>query len=464
MANTADTLGEQETLDGLVTHTLEDFEDGRITTLRQNAFAYNDKLKSVNLPNVTKFVYSNIFYKCVNLEKAYLPNLQQLSKGCFSGCYKLKELVCPNLTTISNNSSEAPFSDCHSLNNVDLSKLQSISYFGLSGLSMGTVVLPSCQSISGSMAFSGNRISTIDLSQKVNFSDQAFRSTLSLVHLVLRSDTFQNINSVDCLSQTPIANGIGWIYVPNDLVDTYKAATNWSAYADQIVSIDEYPKALSGETITDSWDEIFQAEDNDSYKTKYNVGDTKYLVVGGTYILMQIIAFDRDILSSDHTSTAKITWLQKGLSFQFPMNLENITDNGWVDCEGRKFLNDVIYEQIPENIKNKIVAVDKTYEYIKQYSTYQADETATCSDKLWIPSAREIYGGSSYENDGVTYIDFFNSNSVRIKYNGLLNDSVNPWWLRSANSFSSFRFVSYNGNLSYTSSSSLYFLALGFCT
>ena len=460
MANTVDILGEQETLDGLVAHTLEDFEDGRITTLRQNAFAYNNKLKSVNLPNVTKFVYSNTFYKCINLEKAYLPNLQQLSQGCFSGCYKLKELVCPNLTTISNNSSDGPFSFCYSLNNVDLSKLQSMPYYGLSGLSMGTVVLPSCQSISGNMAFYGNRISTIDLSQKVNFSDQAFSSTRSLVHLVLRSDTFQNINSVDCLSQTPIANGIGWIYVPNDLVDTYKTASNWSVYADQIVSIDEYPKALSGETITDSWDEIFQAEDNDSYKTKYNVGDTKYLVVGGTYILMQIIAFDRDILSSDHTSTAKITWLQKGLSFQFPMNLEDTTEGGWMDCESRKFLNDTIYEQIPENVRNRILAVDKTYTIAGS-----SISTATVSDKLWIPSAREIYGGSSYENDGVTYIDFFNSNSVRTKYNGLINDSASPWWLRSANSSSSFRFVSYNGDLSYISSSTQYYsLALGFCT
>lgn len=464
MSNTADTLGEQETLDGLVAHTLEDFEDGRITTLKQNAFAYNDKLKSVNLPNVTKFVYSSTFYKCVNLEKAYFPNLQQLSNGCFSGCYKLKELLCPNLTTISNNSSDAPFSSCYSLNNVDLSKVQSIPYYGLAGLSMGTVVLPSCQSISGNMAFYGDRISTIDLSQKVNFSYQAFRDTRSLVHLVLRSDTFQNIKSVDCLLNTPIANGLGWIYVPSGLVESYKTASNWSTYANQIVSLDEYPKALSGETITDSWDEIFQAESDGSYKTKYSVGDTKYLVVGGTYILMQIIAFDRDILSSDHTSTAKITWLQKGLSFQFPMNLKNITDNGWVDCEGRKFLNDVIYEQIPENIKNKIVAVDKTYEYIKQYSTYQADETATCSDKLWIPSAREIYGGSSYENDGVTYIDFFNSNSVRTKHNGLINDSANPWRLRSANSSSSFYFVSYDGSLSYTNSSAQYSLVLGFCT
>ena len=54
-----------------------------------------------------------------------------------------------------------------------------------------------------------------------------------------------NITSVPTLSSTnafhstPIASGTGYIYVPNDLVESFKSATNWSTYADQIKAISE---------------------------------------------------------------------------------------------------------------------------------------------------------------------------------------------------------------------------------
>ena len=54
-----------------------------------------------------------------------------------------------------------------------------------------------------------------------------------------------NITSVPTLSSTnafhstPIASGTGYIYVPDDLVESFKSATNWSTYADQIKAISE---------------------------------------------------------------------------------------------------------------------------------------------------------------------------------------------------------------------------------
>ena len=453
MANTADTLGEQETLDGLVAHTLEDFEDDRITNVRQYAFYHNDVLKSVNLPNATN-IGSSAFQNCPNLETVIMPMVKSLPSYMFQSCYKLKTLNIPNVINTSLNI----FQHCYSLNNLDLTNITTIASNTLDQTGLGTLVLPNASSI-GVYTGGGARTSTIDLSKNITINTNRFCSAYSLVHLILRSDTLCSFSNTTAFMSTPIANGLGWIYVPSDLVESYKTASNWSAYADQIVSIDEYPKALSGETITDSWDEIFQAEDNDSYKTKYSVGDTKYLVIGGTYVLMQIIAFDRDVLSSDHTSTAKITWLAKSLSFKFPMNFKSDTTGGWADCECRKFLSDTIYEQIPENVRNKIVTVDKTYT-----ATSLSSSTATVSDKLWIPSAREIYGGSSYENTGIDYTDFFTGSSVRIKHNGLLTNSASAWWLRSVNNSTSFRSVYSDGGVNYSSATSVYGFPLGFCT
>ena len=38
-------------------------------------------------------------------------------------------------------------------------------------------------------------------------------------------------------------------YVPTSLVDTYKSATNWSTYAEQIRAIEDYPEITGGATI-----------------------------------------------------------------------------------------------------------------------------------------------------------------------------------------------------------------------
>lgn len=454
MANTADTLGEQETLDGLVAHSLEDFEDSRISAVRQYAFYYNDGLKSVNLPNAN-IASSNVFNHCHNIENIKIPKTTTINSSLFNYCYKLNSLDISNANRLNGGNI---FRYCYSLNDIDLSNIIYVANNALTYTGFGTIILPNCTSL-GIYVGQGKRTSTIDLSKNITINGNKFNGTNSLVHLILRSDTLCSLSATSAFTNTPIANGLGWIYVPSSLVESYKTASNWSTYANQIVSLDEYPKALSGETITDSWDEIFQAESDASYKTKYSVGDTKYLVIGGTYVLMQIIGFDRDILSSDHTSIAKITWLAKSLSFEFPMNFENVTEGGWADCECRKFLSDTIYGQIPETVRNKIVAVDKTYT-----ATSSSSSTATVSDKLWIPSAREIYGGSSYENTGINYTDFFTGNSVRIKHNGLLTNNASSWWLRSVGSSTTFRCVYDSGSINGNIASNFNGVALGFCT
>lgn len=53
-------------------------------------------------------------------------------------------------------------------------------------------------------------------------------------------------------AKTPIGSGTGYIYVPRTLVDSYKAATNWSTYADQFRALEDY--TVDG-TVTGDLDE-----------------------------------------------------------------------------------------------------------------------------------------------------------------------------------------------------------------
>ena len=43
----------------------------------------------------------------------------------------------------------------------------------------------------------------------------------------------------NAFGNTPIGKGAGHVYVPDELVDAYKTATNWVAFADQIKPISE---------------------------------------------------------------------------------------------------------------------------------------------------------------------------------------------------------------------------------
>ena len=65
----------------------------------------------------------------------------------------------------------------------------------------------------------------------------AFYGCTALASLTLRNTEVVTLAGATAFTNTPIASGTGYIYVPSDLVDSYKAATNWSTYADQIIAI-----------------------------------------------------------------------------------------------------------------------------------------------------------------------------------------------------------------------------------
>lgn len=75
--------------------------------------------------------------------------------------------------------------------------------------------------------------------------DDAFSGLSNLKTVILRGSTVVGV-SFSCFNNTPITSGTGYIYVPSALLDTYKSATNWSAYAEQIRAIEDYPEIIGG--------------------------------------------------------------------------------------------------------------------------------------------------------------------------------------------------------------------------
>ena len=66
---------------------------------------------------------------------------------------------------------------------------------------------------------------------------------------ILRSMTMCKTSNSMPLQNSKIASGSGYIYVPRELVDSYKSATGWSKYANQIRALEDYTVdgTISGE-------------------------------------------------------------------------------------------------------------------------------------------------------------------------------------------------------------------------
>ena len=98
-------------------------------------------------------------------------------------------------------------------------------------------------SIGKSAFYSCSALTSVSLPVATSIGNSAFYSCSKLEALILENaDAVCQLSSIYALRDTLIASGTGYIYVPSALVDTYKAATNWSTYANQIRAIEDYPE------------------------------------------------------------------------------------------------------------------------------------------------------------------------------------------------------------------------------
>jgi len=174
---------------------------------------------------------------------------------------------------------------------------------------------------------------------------------------------------------------------------------------------------------------------------------------------MQLVAKNTDILSRDHSSKAKMTWITRDIYTRHAMNTSGSSNNGWAGTEIRTWLRTVVLPLLPEVIQNNIKVVDKTYR-----TKVPNDTTLTIEDTIWIPSLREIgLTNSSYiESEGPIYSSLFNSDASRIKYT--FSNDLDWWWTRTTyNSNGRFSCSSTTGTHTYSSSSSIGGVVFGFC-
>ena len=122
-----------------------------------------------------------------------------------------------------------------------------IGRYGLAGCTkLTSVVLPAVRTTDGNSINGCSELIKADFSNLQNIRYSTFYSNKKLVALIIRTQVVAKLENTSAFKDTPIISGKGYVYVPSALVNSYKSATNWSTYADQIRAIEDYPDITGG--------------------------------------------------------------------------------------------------------------------------------------------------------------------------------------------------------------------------
>ena len=196
-----------------------------------------------------QYKYSGYYYvKLIDrsISGAYTNEIVTIiGSYAFRSCSKLTTANFPAATSIGNSA----FESCSALTAADFQAATSIGDSAFQYCSALTAAdFQAATSIGDSAFYSCPKLTTADFQAATRIGRSAFQSCSKLNTLILRSGTMATLYNTNAFSNTPISSGTGYIYVPAALVDSYKAASKWSTYANQIRAIEDYPEICGGET------------------------------------------------------------------------------------------------------------------------------------------------------------------------------------------------------------------------
>ena len=327
------------------------------------------------------------------------------------------------------------------------------------------------------LMFQDSKLNVLDLSSfnTSNVTSMAFMFMSSTnLEKIYVSDKFDTENVrlyVDMFRNCiKLVGGAGTTY---DSTKTDKAyaridkGTNSPGYFTDIADKPVEPYSFS----SDSWATIANAVKNNNI-SKYNVGDTKTVNLGtyGSHMVRIANTSTPSECSGTGFSQSACGFVVEFTDIVAEHVMKDTADNtgGWPGSSMYTFVNTDLYNSLPYILKNTII--DTTV--VSGHGDTSGEENFTSTDKLYLLAPKEIYTNFSsrydtakdltrtldyYTNIGVTTSNY----SGAIKKNGT---STYMWWLREANSSSSysFHYVTSGGRYGSTDANNTYGVAPAF--
>ena len=216
---------------------LEDATQGNegITSIASYAYYYAVNLKAASFPNVTS-IGDYAFYQASKLAFASFPSVTTIATYVFWYC-KFTEFVAPGLTTIGAQSFKYSY-----IQNIDYPLLTTMGAAPYQGCgSLKTANLPSLTAVPGTCFYSCGSLRHVAIPTATSIGANAFNGCKALQVIDLsQGSAVATLANVNAMSGVPATCKI---VVPDALVDSYKADSAWSGFADRIISRSD---AISG--------------------------------------------------------------------------------------------------------------------------------------------------------------------------------------------------------------------------
>ena len=242
--NTIEKLGDDETFRQIVERSITSFEDNELTEVAGYSFCNCDKLADVSIPNATT-IGNRALEGCTNLNSLNLPKVIRIGSYAFHKCSLLPEISLPLLTTVN----DYAFADCPALSTYNLPRVTYIgegSFYNSGLTSAESPLVPRVNRV----AFKNcKNLSTAKFPKATSIEREAFNNCSSMASIIVGTELDDETAICTLGSTDAFPSSIGAIYVPYNLQDKYKTATNWSSFASKIQAY-EQPVACQSLTIT----------------------------------------------------------------------------------------------------------------------------------------------------------------------------------------------------------------------
>ena len=144
----------------------------------------------------------------------FVSDIETIKPWAFSSCPSLKNVQIPNVKSIP----ERAFSNCNALRSITLPGAETIRLYAF---------------------YLDYNLNTVDLPKVTKIEQMAFGYGQTQTLILRNEETVCTLDHVNAFTGNYIDSHKGYVYVPDGLVEEYKAATNWSRFADQIKPISE---------------------------------------------------------------------------------------------------------------------------------------------------------------------------------------------------------------------------------
>lgn len=231
-------IGNNTVFNSFLSDSISNYYNDEITSLKEYAFYCNRSMVgTIELPNIISIgMYA--LSSMPNVKKIIANKLESFNGNntCYSSSFE--EIEFRNLTRVNAND----FIGCNKLKKLYIPKV----------------------SFNGNTCISSTSLEYVCVKAENYFASNSLSVKSNLVMKIIIINYISKVVPCTSLANFPnyaLTEGDCYIYVPRDLLESYKIATNWSTYADRFRAIEDYKNEicevfpLFEEDYAGTWDE-----------------------------------------------------------------------------------------------------------------------------------------------------------------------------------------------------------------